>query len=177
MFRAIMIFGLVAGLAIACTMFPLIAFASDYGGASAATGYLIMLVALSLVFVAVKRHRDGKLGGFIKFAPAFGMGVGISLVAGIVYVVGWEITLALTEYKFADSYAQAAIEAARAKGAAQAELDALAAHLAAFAEMYANPLYRLPMSFSEIFPVGMLVSLVSAGLLRNPRFLPARTPT
>jgi len=37
-----------------------------------------------------------------------------------------------------------------------------------------NPLFRLPMTFVEIFPVGLLIALVSAGLLRNPRFLPAR---
>ncbi len=40
--------------------------------------------------------------------------------------------------------------------------------------MYAKPWYRMPMTFAEIFPVGILVSLVSAALLRNPRFLPAR---
>lgn len=39
---------------------------------------------------------------------------------------------------------------------------------------YANPLFRLPMVFAEIFPVGVLVSLISAALLRNRRFLPAR---
>jgi len=32
------------------------------------------------------------------------------------------------------------------------------------------------MTFIEIFPVGVLVSLVSAGLLRNSRFLPVRRP-
>jgi hypothetical protein len=44
----------------------------------------------------------------------------------------------------------------------------------AFKLQYANPMIRMPMTFAEIFPVGLLVSLVSAGLLRNPRFLPAR---
>ena len=43
-----------------------------------------------------------------------------------------------------------------------------------FKTMYANPLLRLPMTFVEIFPVGVLVSLVTAGLLRNSRFLPMR---
>ena len=177
MLRAILIFGVIAGLAIACTMFPLIVFAGGHGGSWALTGYLIMLVALSLIFVAVKRHRDLQLGGVIKFLPAFLMGLGISFVSGIVYVIGWEITLALTHYSFAGDFAQAAIEAARAKGAPQAEIDELAAQMAEFTEMYANPLYRLPMTFSEIFPVGLLVSLVSAGLLRNRRFLPAQTAT
>ena len=45
---------------------------------------------------------------------------------------------------------------------------------AAFAKNYANPLYRLPITFVEMFPVGVLISLVSAALLRNSRFLPAR---
>ena len=43
-----------------------------------------------------------------------------------------------------------------------------------FKQQYANPLFRLPMTFTEVFPVGVLVSLISAGLLRNSRFLPAR---
>jgi hypothetical protein len=37
---------------------------------------------------------------------------------------------------------------------------------------YADPLYRLPMTFIEIFPIGVLVSLIAAALLRNRRFLP-----
>lgn len=39
---------------------------------------------------------------------------------------------------------------------------------------YANPPFPIRMTFIEILPVGMLVSLMSAGLLRNPRCLPAR---
>ena len=38
---------------------------------------------------------------------------------------------------------------------------------------YANPLFRIPMTFMEIFPVGFLVALVSALLLRNPKILRA----
>jgi hypothetical protein len=41
-------------------------------------------------------------------------------------------------------------------------------------EMYRNPLFRLPMTFIEIFPVGLLIALISAAILRNPRILPAR---
>ena len=43
-----------------------------------------------------------------------------------------------------------------------------------FKTQYAHPLFRMPMTFTEIFPVGVLVSLISAGLLRKPSFLPAR---
>jgi hypothetical protein len=40
--------------------------------------------------------------------------------------------------------------------------------------MYANLLYRWPITFVEIVPIGVLISLVSARLLRNSRFLPTR---
>ena len=66
------------------------------------------------------------------------------------------------------------IEEQRAKGASAEALARLGAEMEAFKAQYAQPAYRLTMTFAEIFPVGLLVSLVSAGLLRNPRFLPAR---
>ena len=103
-------------------------------------------------------------------------GLGISAVAGVIYVIGWEITLAVTDFAFIDSYSTAAVESARAKGASAAEIEALAARMDEFRRQYANPLFRMPVTFIEIFPVGVLVSLISAALLRNSRFLPARAP-
>jgi len=43
-----------------------------------------------------------------------------------------------------------------------------------FATMYKNPLYRMPMTFIEMFPVGLLISLITAAILRNSRVLPAQ---
>jgi len=177
MSRIILIFGIAAGLIVAVPMCLLIA---NTGPGSAAhsyfTGYLIMVLALSLIFFGVKRLRDRELGGVIRFVPALLAGLGISAVAGVVYVIGWEITLAVTDYAFIDSYSNAAIEAARARGAPAAEVQAVIAQMDEFRRQYANPFFRLPMTFIEIFPVGALISLISAGLLRNSRFLPARAP-
>jgi FtsH-binding integral membrane protein len=175
MLRTILAFGLAAGLLAAIPMCLMVT-NSEHGSAAQSylAGYLVMLVALSLVFVGVKRHRDRAQGGVIRFAPALGMGLAISAVAGMVYVIGWEITLAVTDYAFMDSYAAAAIEAKRASGASAAEVAAVAAQMADFKAQYSNPWFRMPVTFIEIFPVGVLVSLISAALLRNSRFLPAR---
>lgn len=140
-------------------------------------GYLIMLIALSTVFVAIKRHRDADLGGIIRFWPAFGLGLAISFIAGVLYVVSWEIACSIAHLDFADSYAKAMIAQQQAKGAGAEALGKLTAEMEHFKVQYANPLYRWPMTFMEIFPVGVLVSLISAGLLRNRRFLPARPPS
>jgi hypothetical protein len=171
MFRSILTFGLAAGVIVGVPMFWLL---TQFGEGSLLTGYTLMLLALSLIFVGVKRHRDRALGGVIRFLPALGMGLGISAVAGLVYVVGWEFTLAVTDFRFIEEYSNAAVEAARARGASAAELQDVVEKMNEFRQSYTNPLVRLPMTFIEIFPVGVLISLVSAALLRNSRFLPAR---
>lgn len=138
-----------------------------------ALGYLTMLVAFSLIFVAIKRHRDQNQGGVIRFWPALGLGLGISLVASVCYALCWETALALSGMDFAGDYAKILIEQQKAQGVSGEALAAFTAEMEQFKLQYANPLFRLPMTISEIFPVGLLVSLVSAGLLRNPRFLAA----
>jgi len=126
------------------------------------------------VFVGIKRYRDVDRGGVIGFWPALGIGLGVSFVAGIFYVAAWEALQAMTHMDYATSYSNAIIASGKAKGASAETLAKLSAEMEMFKIQYANPLYRLPMTFAEIFPVGVLVSLVSAGLLRNNRFLPAR---
>jgi hypothetical protein len=175
MLKTILIYGTIAGLIVGTAMSgTVIAWASDPPAYGMAIGYLTMLVALSLVFLAIKRRRDEELGGVIRFWPAFGLGIGISVVAGLIYMLFWEVMLATAASGFIDSYTAGLLEQKRAAGASAAELARHAAEMEAFKAQYANPLIRLPMTFAEIAPVGLLVSLVSAGLLRNPRFLAAR---
>lgn len=137
-------------------------------------GYLIMLVALSMIFIGIKRYRDQELGGVIRFLPAFGMGLAIAAIAGIVYTVVWELYSISTDYAFIDNYVDSAI---RAKQAAGLTSDKLSQEIAALEEMRANygKIYiRMPMTFLEIFPVGLIIAILSAATLQNPRILPAR---
>ena len=113
------------------------------------------------------------LGGVIRFLPALGVGLGISAVASLFWVVGWEITLA-TGFDFGTAYMDSVVAAAQARGAPAAEIEQIRAEAAEFLEMYANPLFRLAVTFVEMFPIGVLISLLSAALLRNSGFLPTR---
>lgn len=137
-------------------------------------GYLVMLVALSVIFFGIKRYRDRDLGGVIRFKTAAALGLGISLVAGVVYVAAWEVHLSMTDYAFIEEYTQSVLATKEAEGLAGAALQAEVDSMERLAARYANPLFRLPMTFLEIFPVGLLITLVSAGLLRKSEFLPAR---
>ncbi|HTT98981.1 MAG TPA: DUF4199 domain-containing protein [Rhizomicrobium sp.] len=136
-------------------------------------GYLTMLVALTFIFVGVKRYRDVEKGGVIKFFTAFAVGLGIAVMASLIYMLVWEIYLAATHYTFMDNYIDGIIRARKAAGVTGAALAKQIAQLNEMRAEYANPLYRLPMTFLEIFPVGLIVALVSAALIRNTRFLPA----
>ncbi len=175
MLKTAFFYGAVSGAVTIAVMTAGIAFSGGEGtGASHAFGYLVMLIALSMIFIAVKRYRDRELGGVIKFRPAFLLGLAIAAVAGVFYVAGWEIYLAATDYAFMDQYAAAAIEAKRAAGVTGPSLDAFIADMQAMTENYANPLFRLPITFIEIFPIGLIIALASAALLRNPKLFPAR---
>ncbi|HEV7606709.1 MAG TPA: DUF4199 domain-containing protein [Steroidobacteraceae bacterium] len=176
MISLILRYGLIAGLIVATPMAwaMLTAKPGEMPLAGMLVSYLIMLVALTAVFLGIKRYRDTTLGGVIRFLPAFGVGLGISAVASIIYVIGWEVSSAFSSFDFVPFYKNLMIESAKAKHPTPAELSQAIADAESFATMYANPWYRLPMTFIEMFPVGVLVSLISAAVLRNSRVLPAR---
>lgn len=176
MLRNLLVFGVIGGIIVGTPMVLMTALSGGktlYEGGMV-MGYTIMLIALSTVFIAIKRQRDINGGGVIRFWPALGLGLGISLVAGIFYVVSWELAQAISQVDFTSVYSAAMIEDLKAKGASPAKIAAATAEMAKFGEMYRNPLFRIPMTLVEILPVGVLVSVVSAALLRNSRFLPAR---
>lgn len=137
-------------------------------------GYLVMLAALSLIFVGVRRYRDVECGGVINFGPAFKLALGMALVSAVVYIVGWELFLGFTRRDFMAEYGASVLDGMRSDGASPAAIQEAQAEMATFAEKYRNPLFRMAVTFAEIFPVGLLVALVSAALLRNPKLLPAR---
>jgi hypothetical protein len=156
--RYALVYGLMSGLVLGALFLAIILFAQGTMFASVWFGYLVMLVALIFVFVGVKRYRDVECGGVVKFLPALALGLAIALVAAIIYILTWEAYLAATHYAFIDRYFPAG---------SGPEVDAMRAS-------YSILLNRAWMTFLEIAPAGLLVALVSAGLLRNPKVLPAR---
>jgi len=176
MSRVVFAFGILAGLVVALPMMAIMILLSPatFMAGGVVYGFATMILALVAVFLGIKHYRDRALGGVIRFGTAFLVGLGISTVASVIYALGWEVSLAASGLDFAEVYNKSLLEAARARGAADDELRTIAEKGADFAIMYSNPLYRVPLSFIEMFPVGVVISLISAALLRNSRLLPAR---
>jgi hypothetical protein len=167
------LFGTLSGLITVSGAILWIGFGGDLGTGGEVVGYLIMIVALSMIFFGVKRYRDQELGGVIKFVPAFMAGLAIAVVAAVIYVFVWELYDSATGRTFIGTYTSSLIEAERAKGVTGPALDAMIAEMEKLRVQYADPLFRIPMTFLEIFPVGLLIALISAAILRNPKVLPA----
>lgn len=171
MLRYALTYGLLSGFVVAATISAgLVLMAQGSFAHSMTFGYLVMLVALSFIFVGVKRYRDVERGGVIRFLPALGVGLAIAVVAGVAYVATWETYLTISGYQFIEEYIPTYVRSEQAAGTSAAEI---AANVQWMRDVYASPVQRTAMTFMEIFPVGLLVSLVSAALLRNPRLLPA----
>ncbi len=175
MIRIILTYGLISGAVIVAAIIGTLITGTGHSHSSVWLGYLIMLVAMSSILVGVKQYRDRNLGGVIKFTTGLMIGLGIAVVASLAYVVIWEGYLAITHYSFMSEYSQAILSQKREAGVTGAAYAQAVAQMDEMRRNYANPLFRLPMTFIEPFPVGLLVALVSAVLLRNPRFLPARS--
>lgn len=178
MFAIALRYGAISGLVVIAVIVAGMMYANGPGGGHATSslwfGYLIMILALSTIFLAIREYRNKTLGGVIKFLPAFGLGLLVAAIAGVVYVAAWETFLQVSHYPFMENYTAAMIDAKRAAGVSGPELEAFIAEMDKAKADYANPFYRLPATFIEIFPVGLLIALISAAILRNPKALPAR---
>ena len=169
-----LIYGGIAGAIAISIITATIAMHLPSHATSMVVGYLVMLTSLSLIFVGVKRYRDIECGGVIRFGRAFALGLGMAVVAGLVYAIGGELYVAASGHDYMAEYTASILDGMRAEGATPAAIAAKAAEMRDFAESFRNPLFRMPLIFVEIFPVGLLVALVTAALLRNPKLLPAR---
>ena len=118
-------------------------------------GYASMLLAFSLIFVAIIRYRDKYNNGVVSFGKAFRIGLYITLIASTIYVVTWLIDYYVFIPDFADKYATAILDKLKASGASAAKIANQTKEMASFKEMYKNPLFVILFTYLEILPVGL----------------------
>ena len=130
-------------------------------------GYSAMVAAFLFVFFGIRAYREEVSGGSISFGKAFQVGILITLVTCAFYVVAWEIIYWGFFPDFLDLYQARTVETMRAAGESAAAIRASEEQMARFAELYQNPLFNVAVTFLEVFPVGLIVTLVSAAILRR----------
>jgi Protein of unknown function (DUF4199) len=155
------------GLASGAILLVLFSIMLPLGIHSEVLGYSSMVLAFLMVFFGVRSYRDNIAGGSIGFGKAFQVGILITLITCAMYVIAWEITYFNFMPDFLDKYNAQVLAKMQAAGESEAAIQAQAAKLATMAKYYDNVLFNSAITLMEVFPVGLIVTLVSAAILRR----------
>ena len=172
--KNIIIYGLIAGIVVSVLMLSSVNYLSHCEGSvdydtSMLIGYASMLIAFSLVFVGIRNYRDKFNEGVISFGKAFKIGIMIVLIASTIYVVAWLIDYFFFIPDFMEKFSAQELDKLKASGASQIEIDKQTKEMADFATMYKNPFFNAMMTYAEILPVGLIVTLISSFILKRKR--------
>jgi Protein of unknown function (DUF4199) len=168
--KIVLTFGLISGAIVSVLMLATVSFIDNIGfDRGVIVGYTTMVLAFLLVFFGVRSYRENIGGGVISFGRAFSVGILITLIACVCYVVTWLIVYFTLLPDFGDKYANYMVETARASGASAAEIAAEAQKGKDIKALLDNPFYNAAFTFLEPLPVGLLFTLISALLLRKRR--------
>jgi hypothetical protein len=164
--RTVIVFGLISGAISSAFMLAVVPFADRIGfDKSMYLGYTSMVLAFLLVFFGIRSYRDNVCDGQISFLRAFGVGILITLISCACYVITWEIVYFNFLPDFSEKYLNHMVETMKASGATQQAIDA---KIQEWKNLnYDNPLINSLITFTEPFPVGLIVTLISSLILRR----------
>mgnify|MGYP003575752890 CR=1 FL=1 len=172
--KNILIYGLISGLVVAALMAVNLGIVTKTGNFDNGLliGYASMIIAFSLVFVGIKNFRDKYNGGVISFGKAFKVGFFITLIASTIYVIVWLLEEHFFFPDFMEKYTTYEINKLQASGVSATKLASKTKELEQAKEMYNNPAIKILMTYAEILPVGLIVTLISSLILKR-KTLPA----
>ncbi len=157
--------GLVVGLVVAVS--TLLGVYTGHVEGSMIIGYASMILAFSLIFVALKNLRDKLYEGTISFGKAFKAAMLITAVTSSIYVAVWLICYYFFIPDFMEQYKVYTLNSAKANGFSEAEISKQAAQMQSYSDLYKNPLFVILFTYMEILPVGVIVSLVAALVIKR----------
>ncbi|HAD96440.1 MAG TPA: DUF4199 domain-containing protein [Cryomorphaceae bacterium] len=163
--KNILIFGLVTGAILSINMVIVVnvLYNNPDFESNDFLGYSTMVVILSLIYFGVRNYRNKQLNGVISFGKAFKAGLLIALVASTMYVVVWLFYYYLFVPDFMEVYASHVLEQCTSPD----ELAATKEEIEMFREMYKNPLFVVLLTYAEVLPVGLIVTLISSLILKR----------
>jgi hypothetical protein len=166
--KTILTFGLISGAISAVMLSATVPFADKIGfDKGEYLGYTVIVLSLLLVFFGIRSYRDNVGNGQISFGKAFTVGLGITVISCLCYVIAWEVLYFHFLPGFMDKYSAYMVQKLQAEGASPAAVQAQVDQIRKYKEMYDNPLLNAAMTFIEPFPVGLVLTLISAAVLRK----------
>jgi hypothetical protein len=176
--KTILTFGLISGAISSLTMVATVPIADRMGiDQGVFLGYTSIVLSFLLVFFGIRSYRDNIGNGQITFLKAFAVGISITLISCICYVVTWEILYYNVFPDFWDKYGAHLVEKLTASGASPAAVQAKLQQVRKYKELYKNPFFNAVLTFIDPFPIGLVITLISALVLRRkPQPQPEQSP-
>ena len=167
--RIVLTFGLISGAIFIAMMVTTMPFMDRIGFEKGhLIGYTTMVVAFLFVFFGIRSYRENVGNGYITFGRAFQVGILITLISCFCYAISWEIVYFNFVPDFVDKYSQYLTEKSRAAGASPEQIANEVAEMKRFEALYKNPFYNFLLTFFvEPFPVGLILTVISALILRK----------
>jgi ABC-type sugar transport system permease subunit len=167
--KNVLVFGLLYGLVV--TVFMIYSSVNCYYNANfksnEVVGYAGMLIAASFIYIGIKNYRDKFNNGVITFGKAFKIGLLITLVASTFYVLVWVIEYYVFLPDWMDKYCTHLITEAKTAGENQAKLEKTNELVDTYKKIYSNPFYVVLATYVEVLPIGLIVSLICALILKR----------
>jgi hypothetical protein len=169
MTRKILTYGLISGAIVSIVMLISIHFCHESGNyeGSMLVGYATQLLAFSLIFFGVRNYRDKESNGIITFGTALKMSLLITLIASTMYVISWAIYYNFFAPDFMEKYSEMILKRLSDEGATAQKLAETTKEMQGYKDMYKNPISFALITYVEIIPVGILVSLIASLILRK----------
>jgi hypothetical protein len=169
--KIVLTFGLISGAIMSAMMTATMVFAHQTNPSSGMIiGYTIMVLSFLLVFFGIRSYRENVGNGYISFGRALGVGLLIMLISSACYVATWEIVYHKFMPDFGEKYLAQSIERVRASGKSPQEIETEIESMRSMMQLYnSNIFFNMALTFLEPLPVGVLMSLISAAILRKRR--------
>jgi len=166
--KTVLTFGLISGAIISVLMLATLPFAHQIGFSRALiVGYTNMVLSFLLVFFGIRSYRENVGNGRISFGRAFSVGLLIMLISCAFYVITWELMYFFLMPGFLDEYSAYAVQNMRAAGASAEQINQQIAEMKQFQVLYSNPFINAAFTLLEPLPVGLVMTLISALILRK----------
>jgi len=135
-------------------------------------GYSFMVLSLAAIFFGIKSYRDKVLNGKIAFGKAFLLGLGISVVASLIFGLYTFFLYNVIQPDLSSKMIEMYREKIRTSGQAQEIITKQLAEFESEAVQWSNPVAQVLLMVFTVLPLGILISLVSAAILKRKELKP-----
>jgi hypothetical protein len=167
--KTILTFGLISGILASVLMIATLPFLKEleHGSKGLIVGYTSIVLVALLIYFGIRSYRDNLANGAVTFGRAFLIGLSITLISCSIYVLAWEIIYFNFMPHMMDSYWATQIQHVQSGPGTPAQIQAKVAAIRQSQISYQNPLINSLYTFIEPFPVDLLITVISAAILRR----------